>query len=111
VTLRSSASLVAPGATFDLRRDSRRGALYLTYFAFVQVSAVTLPGFLGEALLDPTALAALPPTVLGTTGAPSLQVTVPVLPGLVGTSALFQGLSINPSADSSFSAPVFVGIC
>ncbi len=106
-------TLVAPGATAELQLGGEPGATSLTYISLTQGPALTVPGIHGEILLSLTGAVPLATSILDATGEASLQVPVPAVASLTGTTLLVQTFEVGPPAtggDVSFSAPVFVGL-
>ena len=88
-------NIATPGGNWDIEFHARYGgALPPTALAFLSSASTVLPlPLFGTLRLDPTAAAALTAVVLSQPGGPkTYSMTIPPLPGLVGTELYVQAL-------------------
>ncbi|MEY2979917.1 MAG: hypothetical protein RL562_144, partial [Planctomycetota bacterium] len=84
----------AIGSTAGLGVSGAAGATSFVLFAPLAGGPTSIPGVLGDLLLDPGSLAIAGSVALSADGAGQLDLTIPSIPGLAGATARFQVLEV-----------------
>lgn len=109
-TLLASAQQTSLGSALSLQVIGDPGASALFAYSPATGPSAFFAGIDGGLALDLASTLVLAALPIGPSGGATLNLTVPSLPGLVGTTALFQALELGAPLQDAFSNPTLVTV-